>query len=107
MAYESDVGIVLDILRKIGIDRLGYWDGCCCGEFHIHGVNIDVACGKGRNKGVYISARYDDFCDPDTGKTDENLLQPVADEVVAQLEEKSSRAKVWPVHFRAWEKSDG
>ena len=88
---------VLALIKALGIWRLGNLDGCCCSNFIIRGVGIDIACGKGRNRGVFVfnhSMDYEDYKDPE-------LLRPIAEEVKHQLEECDGRGPA-PICLREW-----
>ncbi len=93
---------VVALIREVGINRLGNWDGCCCSRFSIRNVDVDIACGKGRHQGLWISSGSLDYGDTDAEQ--ERSLRPIADEVVSQLREKSSRDDNWKVHFREWDR---
>jgi hypothetical protein len=92
---------VLAIIKEMEIWRLGNWDGCCCCQFNIRNVSVDISCGKGRKQGVWINGGELDY---GPGALPEKLLRPVADEVVRQLTEMTSRSGDWPVHFREWDR---
>lgn len=73
---------VVAIIKEVECWRLGYWDGCCCSEFSVRSVNVDIACGKGREKAVRISGGADH---------DAETLKPIMAEVMRQVEEQSGR----------------
>lgn len=85
---------VLALVKSLGIWRLGNLDGCCCSRFSLRNVDVDIACGKGRKRGVYVSSASMDYDDPE-------LLRPIAEEVRQQLEECDHRGPA-PIHLREW-----
>jgi hypothetical protein len=42
-----DANTVVTLLKEVGLRRLIYFDGCCCGGCHVAGVSIDVGCWNG------------------------------------------------------------
>jgi hypothetical protein len=85
---------VLQLMREIGVWRLGNCDGCMCTSFSIRYVDIDVSCGKGRERGVWVSSGSMDYSDTD-------LLQPIAEEIRRQIEEADGRGPM-AVHLHEW-----
>lgn len=73
---------VVAIIRDVQCWRLGNWDGCCCCNFSVRNVDVDISCGKGREQAVWVSSVSDDYSV--TG-----FLRPIMDEVVRQLAEQS------------------
>ena len=59
---RSEPELVLDLIKEVGVCRLGNWDGCCCSGFSVRNVNVDISCGKGRNRGIWIHAYPVDTC---------------------------------------------
>lgn len=94
---------VLAIIKELGVWVLGNWDGCCCSKFSIRNVDVDIACGKGRNQGVYVSSDSMDYLNQDL-IMDEDLLRPIAEEVAKQCDEHAWRSKKFEYHIRAWDK---
>ena len=88
---------VLALIKEIGVSRLGYWDGCCCSHFSIRNVNVSISCGKGGEQAVRVSSRSSDYGDVDHG--DPELLRPIMDEVVRQLNEQSGRGGKFAEYF--------
>lgn len=86
---------VVAILREVGIEVLGNWDGCCCSNFSIRNVNVDISCGKGRKQGVWVWSRSSDY-------DDKVLLIPIMDEVLTQANEKSGRFPNFEKHYEPY-----
>lgn len=94
---------VVDLIRGVGVHRLGYFDGCPCSSFSVLGVEVDISCGRGRKKGVWIVARSSDYWDFETGGMDLGMLRPIGEEVARQLDQLSNRGP-FEVHYREWNK---
>ena len=94
---------VVALIKEVGIERLGNWDGCCCSRFSVRNVDVDISCGKGRDQGVWISSPSLDYYDGIRGN-DRDLLRPIAEEIVRQLNKKSNRGGEFPIHFHEWRK---
>jgi hypothetical protein len=99
MSYEGDV---IKLLQEVGVPRLSAWDGCTCGTFEVRRVKIDVSCGKGRERGVWVSSHSCDFTDSEY-KPNEHQLRPIGDEVARQVSEGDQRGPV-PVHIGEWQR---
>lgn len=96
----SEPDKVLAIIKEVGLWRLGNWDGCCCSQFSLRNVEIDISCGKGREQAVWMSSRSMDYDEDPEGQ-----LTPVMDEVVRQLSEGSGRGGNFARYFKPWTKS--
>jgi hypothetical protein len=70
---------VLTIIKEIECWRLGNWDGCLCSRFSIRNVDVEISCGKGRDRGIWVSSASLDYMDV-------KLLHPIAEEVQRQVE---------------------
>lgn len=93
---------VVDLIREVGVGRLGFFDGCTCCSFSVRTVDVDVSCGKGRERAVWISSRSLDYWDQSTPNgNDESLLRPIAEEVAKQVENADGRGPI-PLHFHPW-----
>jgi hypothetical protein len=90
--FQADV---VALIRDVGIQRLGLWDGCPCSSFSVRNVDVDISCGRGRVIGVWISSKSCDYMDTEN-------LKPIGEEVARQLEEESSRGP-FPIHYREWD----
>ncbi len=98
--------VVVDLIREVGVGRLGNFDGCVCCHFEVRNVSVDVACGKGRNRGVWVSSGSLDYYDQEQNCLDESLLRPIADEVKRQIEDADGHMRgTIAAHCRAWCKS--
>jgi hypothetical protein len=86
---------VVALLKENQLWRLAHWDGCCCSNFSVRNVNIDISCGKGREQAVWVSSTSGDY-------DDETLLRPIMAEVIKQLTGHSGRGGVFAEHFSAW-----
>jgi hypothetical protein len=77
---------VVALIRDIGCERLGHWDGCCCSRFSVRNVDVEIACGKGsREQAVWVSSESLDYVN---GRG----LEPVMAEVIRQVVEQSGRS---------------
>lgn len=88
----SEAEKVLAIIIELGCWRLGNWDGCACSRFSLRDVDIEIACGKGGEQGVWVrsaSCEYDDV----------ELLRPIMEEVVRQCDEGAGRATPFIGHI--------
>lgn len=81
----SETDKVVSIIKDVQCWRLGKWDGCCCSHFSIREVEVDIACGKGKEQSVTVRSGSSDF-------PDENSLRPIMDEVIRQVTEQSGRS---------------
>lgn len=81
----SETEKVVAIIRDVECWRLGNWDGCCCSDFTIRNVEVDISCGKGGEKAVKVSSRSGDYAEKEN-------LRPILAEVLRQVSEQSSRA---------------
>lgn len=81
---------VISLISDLKVWRLGNWEGCCCSQFSVRGVNVDISCGKGREQAVWVSSNS------------KNLLRPVMAEVVKQVTEHSNRSGKWAEYFEEW-----
>jgi len=95
---RSEPELVLELIKEVGVQRLGCWDGCACSRFAIRDVNVDICCGKGRDRGIYIWSNCDDYTDGH-----DLLLRPIAKEVARQVESADRRGPL-PIHFHEWTK---
>jgi hypothetical protein len=93
---------VVDLVKEVGVSRLVGYDGCFCGQFEVRSVKVDIACGKGRDRAIWIWSHNDDFYDSEY-KLDTEALRPIAEEVAKQVEEADCRGPL-PVHYREWNK---
>ena len=88
---------VVSLIREVGCERLGFWDGCCCSSSSVRGVSVDISCGKGREQAVWVSSHHMDY-------NDKTSLRPVMDEVIRQLEDKSGRGGGFARYFAEWDR---
>lgn len=79
---------VLALIKREGVQGLGFWDGCACCHFSVRGVKVEVGCGKGSQRAVWVSSRSCDFADGDPA------LRPIAEEVARQVEDADGRGKM-------------
>ena len=97
---------IVRIIREVGVWVLGNFDGCSCCDFKIRNVEIDISCGKGRDRGLWIyspSLDYWDEVTPNGNNVD--LLRPIAEEVIRQVEKSDGRGPI-PVHYHEWKNTD-
>lgn len=91
---------IVDVIREVGIHRLAGFDGCLCGGFEIQCVKVDFACGKGRDRGIYISSRSMDYSENEADLAKE--LGDVGREVHQQFMDLHDGRGPIEVHFREW-----
>jgi hypothetical protein len=80
------------LVREIKCWHLGNWDGCCCSQFSIRNVNVDISCGKGGEQAIRVWSNSMDY-------QDEADLRPIMDEVARQVAEGSGRGGVFAQYF--------
>jgi hypothetical protein len=84
--------VVVDLIREVGVIRLGNFDGCACCRFSVRDVDVEVGCGKGGERAVWVSSPSLEYWDGATANgNDEALLRPIAEEVVRQVSEADGR----------------
>lgn len=92
----TEIDNVCELIREVGVPRLGGWEGCCCCDFSVRSVHVDISCGKGsRGQAVWIWSHHMDYDDKET-------LRPVMEEVIRQLKELSGRGGDFAQHFYEW-----
>lgn len=85
----DDIQQVLDILKEMTIYRLSLCDGCMCGGFELRGITVQISCGKGGRRAVWVSPDHNgDFEDEDP------LLTPILKEVISQVMEADGRGEM-------------
>src|SRR6185312_17385679 len=90
---------VLALIKEMEVWRLGNFDGCCCCRFSLRNVDVEVGCGKGGDRGVWVSSPSMDYWDRMTeDSSDERMLRPIAEEVARQVEASDHRGPL-PLHF--------
>lgn len=99
---KSEPEKVLDVIKDVGIHRLGNLDGCICCSFSIRDVNVSVSCGKGSNRGCRIYSNSMDY--PTDEKELSLVLSEVGDEIVRQINDLHDGRGEMPLHFRPWKK---
>lgn len=87
--------LVIGLIKEVGVERLSQFDGCSCGGFSVRNVDVDICCGKGRDRGVWVSSGSGDYTDADAH------LRAIADEVASQVEAADGRGPM-PRHARKW-----
>jgi hypothetical protein len=95
--HKPEPQIVLEIIQAVGIHRLANFDGCLCGRFSLRNVDIDICCGKGRQRALWISSKSGDYDDNAQKK-----LRPIAEEVVRQVQDLNDGRGEMPTRFDAW-----
>lgn len=88
---------VVAIISEVQCRKLGNWDGCCCSNFSIRNVNVDISCGKGREQAVWVSSASGDY-------EDQSLLKPIMAEVIRQVTEQSARRGTFAQYFEPWKR---
>jgi len=90
---------IVELVREIGVWRLGNFDACVCSRFSIRSVEVEINCGKARPRGVRISSVAMDYWNGSSEDgNNEILLRPIAEEVARQVAESDGRGAV-PIFF--------
>jgi hypothetical protein len=77
---------VVEVISDAEVARLANFDGCICSRFSVRNVDIEIGCGKGGKRGVFISSPSLDYWDGESADDcDPELLRPIAEEIVRQL----------------------
>lgn len=97
---KSEPQRLLNLIREIGIHRLAAFDGCLCGSFEIRNVEIDISCGKGRDRGIWISSRS--LAYPPSEGDLKQILYEVGKEVQRQIIALNDGRGPITVHYRQW-----
>lgn len=97
---------VIELIREVGIYRLGGNDGCPCTNFEVQNVKVDVSCHKSEQT-VRVHTHHADWADDDYQATDTRLLEPIAREVLRQVDDYyqagGEYAAGFTVRYRSWE----
>jgi hypothetical protein len=93
------VNDVVNLIKEVGIYRLSTLDGCLCGGFEIKGIDVDIACGKGRTRGIWVWPAHNG----DYQEEGDEAIRPIGDEVAKQVMEADERGPI-PVHLRKWDR---
>lgn len=88
------------LIKDVGVESLGDFSECTCCDFKVRNVEVDISCGKGRERGLWISSPSLYYYGEDP-----SLLKPIAEEVARQVEHSDGRGPL-PIHFHAWERED-
>lgn len=91
---KSEVQRVLDVLREVGVHRLGNLDGCLCSHFSIRNVNVSITCGKGGARGIKVGSGSMDY-------DNEEELRPIAEEVRRQCDHLHDGRGEFPITILA------
>ncbi len=76
---------IVAIIKAVEIWRLANFDGCICSRFSVRNVDVEISCGKGGERGVFVSSRSLDYWKEGTlDDNDEEMLRPIAEEVAKQ-----------------------
>jgi hypothetical protein len=96
---------VVELIREIGIYRLGGNDGCPCTSFEVLNVHVAVSCHKSEQC-VRVYTHHADYTD-ENYRTDTSILEPIAREVLRQVDgyynAGGEYAEGFTVRYRAWE----
>jgi len=95
---ESELRRVTHLIKEVGIENLGYFDGCCCSHFAVRNVHVDISCGKGGEQAIRVWSNSMDY-------DDKTLLAPIMDEVYSQVVEKSGRSGDFVRLFEEYKRS--
>jgi hypothetical protein len=91
--------VIIDLIREVGVCRLSLFDGCSCGGFTVRNVEVDICCGKGRDRGVWVSSPSLDW------EFSKAALAAIADEVASQVEDADFRGPM-PRYPFAWKRDE-
>lgn len=89
---------VVALIRSVECWRLGNWDGCCCSNFSVRNVDIDISCGKGREQAVWVSSHSYEYHNKEN-------LRPIMDEVIRQIDSKSGRIGEFARYYHEWKQN--
>lgn len=92
--HKSEPEKVVDLIKEVGIHRLGRLDGCLCCFFSVRNVDIQIACGKGSERGVSVGSGSMDY------EGDVEMLRPIAEEVRRQCEELDDGRGDMPIRLQ-------
>lgn len=90
---------VLALVKEVKVWRLSNAAGCICGGFEIRNVHVDICCGKGRDRAVYVWSHSLDYPEEDA----EKMLGPIGKEVAQQVEASDLRGPI-PIRLHEWRK---
>lgn len=95
----------IELVREIGIYGLGGNDGCPCTDFAVRNISVHVSCHKSEQT-VRIYSHHADF-DDGSYRTDTALFEPLAEEVLRQVDAYygagGEYAAGFKVLYRSWE----
>lgn len=94
---KSEPQRVFDVIKEIGIHRLANLDGCICSSFEIRNVEINISCGKGGDRGCWISSRSIDY--PESEVELAKVLGDVGAEVLRQIDNLHDGRGPMPLHY--------
>lgn len=92
----SEAKEVVELIREVGVFRLGMCDGCICCHFSVRNVDVYIACGKGVDRGIWVSSQSMSYDNGEWG--DGEPLNEIAEEVHRQVEGSDMRGPI-PVHL--------
>ena len=98
MKQENE--LVLDLIKEVGIHRLCDLDGCICSGFTVRNVTVDIACGKGRGRGIWVYSNSMDY------DMNEGWLEPILAEVLRQAEALGDGRGPFKTYLRPWKRED-
>lgn len=58
---DREVGLVVDLIRQVGVSMLCSRDGCTCGGFAVRNIEVEISCGKGEDRGVRVFSKHFDY----------------------------------------------
>lgn len=93
MSQEADD--VISIVDEVGLYRLAGSDGCACGRFIVRGLEVEIGCGKGDRRGVWVSSRHMDWSDDDASRAR-------VGQAVAQIVKDTDERGPIPVYLSSW-----
>ena len=97
---------VVDLIREVGIYRLGTLEGCPCTSFEVRDVHVDVSCHKSSDHSVRVWSNHCDYSDENYKRVDA-AFRPIADEVLRQVDAYydagGEYAASYAVRFCSWE----
>jgi hypothetical protein len=100
---------VADLIREVGIYRLGGSDGCPCTNFEVQNVHVSVSCHKSGDHGLRVWTNHADYSDENYRRVDA-ALRVIAQEVLRQVDDyydaHGEYAATFDIRYRSWEKDN-
>lgn len=106
---QRSANSVADLIREVGVYRLGGSDGCPCTSFEVLNVNVSVSCHKSGDHGLRVWTNHADYSDENYRCVDA-ALRVIADEVLRQVDAYydagGEYAATFDVRYKSWEEDN-